>query len=59
MNWSKYSLKALLTVIWNVGGPFLTPNVATLTLGSRLKQRLAKVQAKIKAWESHFMLMGV
>jgi hypothetical protein len=30
MNWSKYSLKALLTVIWNVGGTFLTPNGITI-----------------------------
>jgi hypothetical protein len=30
MNWSKYSLKALLTTLWKVGGPFLTPNGITI-----------------------------
>jgi hypothetical protein len=29
MNWSKYFLKALLTSIWNVDGPFFTPNGIT------------------------------
>jgi hypothetical protein len=33
--------------------------VATLALGSWPKQGLAKVQAKSKARESHFMLLGV
>jgi hypothetical protein len=33
--------------------------VATLTLGSWLKQRLAKLQAKKEAWESHHMFLGV
>jgi len=33
--------------------------VATLTLGLRPRQGLAKVQAKYEAWESHFMLPGV
>jgi hypothetical protein len=33
--------------------------VTTLALGSQLKQRLAKVQNKNEAWESHFMLPGV
>jgi hypothetical protein len=33
--------------------------VATLVLGSRPKQGLAKVQAKSEAWGSHFMLLGV
>ncbi len=33
--------------------------VTTLTLGSRLKQRLAKVRAKNEAQESHFMLSGM
>jgi hypothetical protein len=31
-------------------------SVAPLTLGLRSKQGLAKVRAKIEAWESHFML---
>jgi hypothetical protein len=30
MNWSKYSLKVLLTIFWNIGGPFLTPNGITI-----------------------------
>ncbi len=34
-------------------------DVITLTLGSRLRQRLAKVRAKREARESHFMLPGV
>jgi hypothetical protein len=34
-------------------------DVATLALGSRLMQGLAKVQAKNEAQESHFMLLGV
>jgi hypothetical protein len=34
-------------------------HVATLALGSRPKQKLAKVQAKSEARESHFMLLGV
>jgi len=33
--------------------------VATLTLGSRPKQGLAKARAKSEAQESHFMLLGV
>jgi len=33
--------------------------VATLALGLRLRQGLAKVQAKYEARESHFMLPGV
>jgi len=36
-----------------------THNVATLTLGSRPRQGLAKVWAKSEAQESHFMLLGV
>ncbi len=43
--------------------PFLTSNkltiVATLALGSRPREGLAKVQAKCEGRESHFMLMGV
>ncbi len=31
--------------------------VATLALGSRPRQGLARVQAKNEAWESHFMLL--
>ncbi len=30
MNWFKYSLKVLVIVHWNVGGPFLTPNGITI-----------------------------
>jgi hypothetical protein len=30
MNWSKYFLKALLITLWNVGGPFFTPNGITI-----------------------------
>jgi hypothetical protein len=33
--------------------------VATLAMGSWPRQRLAKVQAKSEARESHFMLMGM
>jgi hypothetical protein len=33
--------------------------VSTLTLGSRPRQGVAKVQAKSKAWKSHFKLPGV
>jgi len=33
--------------------------VATLALGLRPKQGLAKVRAKYEAWESHFMLPRV
>jgi hypothetical protein len=33
--------------------------VATVALGSQLKQGLAKVRAKNEAWESHFMLPKV
>jgi hypothetical protein len=32
MNSSKYSLKVLPTIIWNVGGPFLTPNAITIQI---------------------------
>ncbi len=34
-------------------------NVATLALGSRLRQGLAKVRANSEARESHFILLGV
>jgi hypothetical protein len=34
-------------------------NVATLALGSRPNQGLAKMWAKSEAWESHFILSGV
>jgi hypothetical protein len=34
----------------------LFPTIATLALGSRPRQGLAKVQAKSEARESHFML---
>jgi hypothetical protein len=34
-------------------------NVITLTLGLQPKQKLAKVQVKSEAQESHFMLLGV
>jgi hypothetical protein len=37
----------------------VTNIIATLTLGSWLRQGLAKVQAKNEAWESHFMLTWV
>jgi len=33
--------------------------IATLTLGSRPRQGLARVWAKSEAWESYFMLLGV
>jgi hypothetical protein len=33
--------------------------VTTLTLGSRPKQGLAKVQAESEAQESHFMFLGM
>jgi hypothetical protein len=33
--------------------------VATLALGSRLNQGLARVRAKREAQESHLMLLGV
>jgi len=33
--------------------------VATLALGFRPRQRLARLQAKKEAWESHFMLLRV
>jgi hypothetical protein len=33
--------------------------VATLALGSRPRQGLAKVRAKNETWESHFMFVGV
>jgi hypothetical protein len=32
MNWFKYSLKALLTTFWKVGGPFLTLNGITIQI---------------------------
>jgi hypothetical protein len=35
------------------------PSDATLALGSRPRQGLAKVRAKCEARESHFMLLGV
>jgi hypothetical protein len=38
---------------------FKRPPVTTLILSSQPKQRLAKVQAKSEARESHFMLLGV
>jgi hypothetical protein len=34
-------------------------DVATLALGSRPRQRLAKVRVKSEAQESHFMFSGV
>jgi hypothetical protein len=34
-------------------------DVTTLALGSRPKQRLARLQAKKEAWGSHLMLLGV
>jgi hypothetical protein len=33
--------------------------IATIALGSQLRQRLARVRAKMEAWESHFMPPGV
>jgi hypothetical protein len=30
MNWFKYYLKALLIVLWKVGGPFFTLNGTTI-----------------------------
>jgi len=41
MNWSKYSLKALLTIFWNVGGLFLTPN--GITIQTKAPQFVTKV----------------
>jgi len=35
------------------------PIITTLALGLQPKQELAKVWAKSKAQESHFMLLGV
>jgi hypothetical protein len=41
INWSKYSLKALLTVFWNVGGTFFTPN--GITIQTKALQFVTKV----------------
>ncbi len=62
--WQKRSLSSPLFFFFLVFFSFgrksaPLPSVATLTLGSWPKQRLAKVWAKSEAWESHFMLMGV
>jgi hypothetical protein len=51
-HFATYELKVLHYELLNV-------NVVTLTLGSRPKQGLAKVQAKSEARESHFMFPGV
>jgi hypothetical protein len=37
---------------------FPTTNVATLALGSRVRQGLTKLRAKKEAWESCHMLLG-
>ncbi len=37
----------------------LRQGVATLALGSRPRQGLARLRAKREAWESHLMLLGV
>ncbi len=41
MNWSKYSLKALLTTLWKIGGPFFTPN--GITIQTKAPQSITKV----------------
>jgi hypothetical protein len=41
MNWSKYFLKALLTILWKVGGPFFTPN--GVTIQTKASQSTTKV----------------
>jgi hypothetical protein len=41
MNWFKYYLKVLLTVLWKVGGPFLTPNY--ITIKTKARQFVIKV----------------
>jgi hypothetical protein len=46
-------------LIFFVGPCPIGDSVTTLTLGSRPRQRLAKVQAKSEAQESHFMLLEV
>jgi len=43
----------LVDLLW------LLPIVATLALGSRPRQGLARLRAKKEAWGSHFMLPGV
>jgi len=40
MNWSKYYLKALLIIFWEVGGPFLTPN--GITIQTKAPQSITK-----------------
>jgi hypothetical protein len=52
--------KELLNYVigWNVSTKLII-NVTTLTLGSRPRQRLAKVWAKSESWESDFMLLGM
>jgi len=41
INWSIYFLKALLTILWKVGGPFLTPN--SITIQTKVPQYVIKV----------------
>jgi len=43
----------------NIEGNDIVHIIATLTLGSQPRRRLAKVQAKSEAQESHFMILGV
>ncbi len=38
---------------------YVTIYVVTLVLGSRPRQRFARLQAKREAWESHHMLLGM
>ncbi len=46
----------LANIIWK---PYFNIPIATLTLGSQLRQGLARLLAKKAARESHFMLMGM
>jgi len=40
MKWSKYYLKALLIIFWEVGGPFLTRN--GITIQTKAPQSITK-----------------
>jgi hypothetical protein len=48
INWSKYFLKALLTTLWKVSGPFLTPN--GITIQTKAPQSITKIILYLSSW---------
>jgi len=52
-------LVVLLVILLVVIGSYFICGVTTLILGSRPRQRLASLRAKMEARKSHLMLLGV